>query len=225
VNTVGKHFAQPLRPRHKDGSIKRTLHGQVSRDRSKSTLDVFSEQLSRFRILEPTPFEHQSIRSDFADHLLSERFSGELVYADPPYTRDHYSRFYHVLETLALRDDPEISTNTAHGRTVPSRGGYRRDRHQSPFCVRSEAPGAFDALLGAVAAKGSQLVMSYSPYSAENGAHPRVMTMDAVIDLARRHFRWVDATSVGTFSHSRLNRSGLNKEISYDAEHLLICRS
>lgn len=225
VNTVGKHFAQPLRPRHKDGSIKRTLHSQVSRDRLKSTLDVFSEQLSRFQTLDSTPFKHQAIRSDYADYLRSERFSGELVYADPPYTRDHYSRFYHVLETLALRDDPEISTNTAHGRTVPSRGGYRLDRHQSPFCVRSEAPGAFDTLFGAVAAKRSRLVMSYSPYSAENGAHPRVMTMDALIGLARRHFRWVDATSVGTFSHSRLNRSGLNKEISYDAEHLLICRS
>lgn len=225
VNTVGKHFAQPLRPRHKDGSVKRTLHGQVSRDRSKSTLDVFGVQLSRFQDIEPTPFEHRAIRSDYADHLHSERFSGELVYADPPYTRDHYSRFYHVLETLALRDDPEISTNTAHGRTVPSRGGYRRDRHQSPFCVRSEAPGAFDVLFRGVAARGSQLVMSYSPYSAENGAHPRVMTMDAVIALARRHFRWVDTTSVGTFSHSRLNRSGLNKEISYDAEHLLICRT
>jgi adenine-specific DNA methylase len=225
VNTVGKHFAQPLRPRHKDGSIKRTLHGQVSRDRSKSTLDVFAEQLSRFQNLEPTPFEHQAIRSDYADHLLSERFLGELVYADPPYTRDHYSRFYHVLETLALRDDPEISTNTAHGRTVPSRGSYRRHRHQSPFCVRSEAPGAFETLFGTVAAKGAQLVMSYSPYSAANGAHPRVMTMDALIEIARRHFRWVDAASVGTFSHSRLNRSDLNKEISYDAEHLLICRS
>ena len=32
----------------------------------------------------------------------------EFVYADPPYTRDHYSRFYHVLETLALRDDPRF---------------------------------------------------------------------------------------------------------------------
>lgn len=224
VNTVGKHFAQPLRPRHKDGSVKRTLHRQASRDRAKSTLDVFRNQLSRYADVERTVFSHEALRSDFADYLNSEGFSSKVVYADPPYTRDHYSRFYHVLETLALRDDPEVSTNTAHGKTLPSRGVYRRDRHQSPFCIRSQAPQAFETLFHAVATKGVPLVVSYSPYASERNAHPRVMTIDAVADLARQHFSRIEATSVGTFSHSRLNRSELNKEISYDAEYLLICR-
>lgn len=224
VNTVGKHFAQPLRPRNKDGTIKRSLYAQASRDRGKSALEVFEAKLSRYVALNDRPYENRALRSDYRQFLQSSDFDCRVVYADPPYTRDHYSRFYHVLETLALRDDPQISTNTAHGKTVLSRGVYRQDRHQSPFCIRSEAPAAFDELFARVAKRGVPLVLSYSPYASEKNAHPRVMTMEAVTKLARGHFRSVDVASVGTFFHSRLNRSDLNKEVSYEAEFLLTCR-
>ncbi len=224
VNTVGKHFAQPLRPRNKDGTVKRTLYKQASRDRYKEVLNIFEEQLSKYVVRCPSAFVHKAIRSDYADFLNSADFDSRVVYADPPYTRDHYSRFYHVLETMALRDDPAISTNTAHGRTVLSRGIYREDRHQSPFCIRSEAPAAFQKLFQQVGKKGVPLIVSYSPYASEKNAHPRVMTMEAVTAIANQHFTNVDVASVGTFSHSRLNRSGLNKAISYEAEYLVICR-
>ena len=223
VNTVGKHFAQPLRPRNKDGTIKNSLYRQVSRDRYKSTLDIFQETLARYVSLKDFGFENRSIQSDYVEFLGSSKFDASVVYADPPYTRDHYSRFYHVLETLALRDDPEISTNTAHGKTALSRGIYRQGRHQSPFCIRSEAPAAFDELFRLVSAKGVPLVLSYSPYASEMNAHPRVMTMEGITELAQRHFKRVDISSVGTFHHSRLNKSDLNKEISYEAEYLLVC--
>jgi hypothetical protein len=223
VNTVGKHFAQPLRPRNKDGTIKHSLYAQASRDRGKSALEIFEAKLSRYVALTDFRYENRALRCDYRQFLQASDFNCRVVYADPPYTRDHYSRFYHVLETLALRDDPEISTNTAHGKTVLSRGIYRQDRHQSPFCIRSEAPAAFDELFGRVAKRGVPLVLSYSPYASEKNAHPRVMTMEAVTELARRHFSSVDVGSVGTFFHSRLNRSDLNKDISYEAEYLLTC--
>jgi adenine-specific DNA-methyltransferase len=224
VNTVGKHFAQPIRPRDKHGKIKSTLHSIVARDRDKPVLRTFIGMLERYMSAGSSHFENQVLRADYSDFLRSPHFDAEIVYADPPYTRDHYSRFYHVLETLALRDDPKISTNTAHGRTLPSRGVYRTERHQSPFCIRSEAPAAFDELFRFVAARSVPLVLSYSPYASEKNAHPRVMTMDGITDLAKRHFKRVDVESVGTFSHSRLNRSGLNKDISYEAEYLLLCQ-
>jgi adenine-specific DNA methylase len=223
VNTVGKHFAQPLRPRNKDGTIKRSLYAQASRDRGKSALETFEAKLSKYVALIDFPYKNRALRSDYRQFLQSSDFNCSAVYADPPYTRDHYSRFYHVLETLALRDDPEISMNTAHGKTVLSRGIYRQDRHQSPFCIRSEAPAAFDELFGRVAERGVPLVLSYSPYASEKNAHPRVMTMEAITKLARTRFRTVDVSSVGTFFHSRLNRSDLNKDISYEAEYLLTC--
>jgi adenine-specific DNA methylase len=224
VNTVGKHFAQPIRPRDKNGKIKSTLHSLAARDRNKSVLSTFNSMLDRYISAASAKFENRIVRADYADFLRSDTFDADIVYADPPYTRDHYSRFYHVLETLALRDDPDISTNTAHGRTVLSRGIYRTERHQSPFCIRSEAPAAFDELFRLVSARGVPLVLSYSPYASEKNAHPRVMTMDAITVIAKHHFKNVEVGSVGTFSHSRLNRSDLNKEISYEAEFLLLCK-
>ena len=40
----------------------------------------------------------------------------KIVYADPPYTRDHYSRFYHVLETISLFDSPIVSKTKMQAR-------------------------------------------------------------------------------------------------------------
>lgn len=224
VNTVGKQFAQPIRPRDKKGNVKKALYAQAARDRYKPVPETFLNVLKRISQAHVANLEHKAIRSDYSDYLSSSNFKEAAVYADPPYTRDHYSRFYHVLETLALRDDPQISTNTAHGRTVPSRGVYRLNRHQSPFCIRSQAPDAFAALFSKVSSKGVPLVLSYSPYSSEKNAHPRVMTIDQIRESALTYFGRVEVNSVGEFFHSRLNRTDLNKEVSFDAEYLFICR-
>ncbi|MBN8185984.1 DNA adenine methylase [Salipiger thiooxidans] len=224
VNTVGKQFAQPIRPRDKDGRVKRTLYSQVARDRFKDPVAVFFHSMEKYLGLPSHDFNHSAVRSDYLDFLRSGVFNRGVVYADPPYTRDHYSRFYHALETIALRDDPRISTNTAHGVTQPSRGVYRVERHQSPFCIRSKAPDAFEQMFAEIASAGLPLVLSYSPYSSEKDAHPRVMTVDAISDLAKGSFASVEVTSIGGFSHSRLNKAELHKEASSEAEFLFICR-
>ncbi|MGR3507147.1 MAG: DNA adenine methylase [Paracoccaceae bacterium] len=223
VNTVGKQFAQPIRPRDKHGKVKRTLYSQVARDRFKDPSTIFLSSMEKYSGF-PTPrFEHSAVRSDYLEFLRSGAFNKGVVYADPPYTRDHYSRFYHALETIALRDDPQISTNTAHGVTQPSRGVYRLERHQSPFCIRSKAPSAFEEMFEEISRAGLPLVLSYSPYSAEKDSHPRVMTVDGIADLAKRKFGTVVVVSIGGFSHSRLNKFELHKEASPEAEYLFIC--
>lgn len=80
------------------------------------------------------------------------------VYADPPYCFVHYSRFYHAIETLALYDYPAVQEIS--GKQV--KGRYRADRHQSPFCIRTQVRGAFEELFRGVANSGSNLVLSYS---------------------------------------------------------------
>lgn len=224
VNTVGKQFAQPIRPRSKQGSIKPGLVNLAMRDRLRNTLSAYMNSIEKYASQPNTADSCIAIRSDYRDFMASTAFDGGVVYADPPYTRDHYSRFYHVLETMALRDDPAISSNTVRGKTSPSRGAYREDRHQSPFCIRSQAPEAFDELFSGVAKKALPIVVSYSPYAAEKDAHPRVMEMGAVEEIARRYYAKVELVSVGEFFHSRLNRSDLNKEIAREAEFLLLCK-
>lgn len=41
-----------------------------------------------------------------------ERISGDIIYIDPPYTRNQYSVQYHILETIALYDNPKLSGKT-----------------------------------------------------------------------------------------------------------------
>ncbi len=80
------------------------------------------------------------------------------VYADPPYAFVHYSRFYHAIETLVKYDFPDLQIKG--GQLV--KGRYRVDRHQSPFCIRTQVKGAFAELYNGVKASGSNLVLSYS---------------------------------------------------------------
>ena len=222
VNTVGKHFAQPIRPRGADGKPKRHLIAKIIRDREIDVLDIFEGWLKRYGAIRPNRRSHQVIRADYADALASlENVS--VVYADPPYTRDHYSRFYHVLETMCLWDDPGVSTTRIRAsNAILSRGMYRADRHQSPFCIKSQAPEAFAKLFSAVERMNAPLVLSYSPY-AKGDSHPRVMGVHEIEALAKEHFRSVEIVSVGKFSHTKLNSSHLHRDASAEAELIFIC--
>jgi 16S rRNA G966 N2-methylase RsmD len=222
VNTVGKQFAQPIRPRAKHGAIKRHLLTKINRDRRLNARTTFLEWLGRYTSHKVPTSGHITARADYREAL--KRFSGQysVVYADPPYTRDHYSRFYHVLETIARRDNPSIARNPGSAENELSRGLYRDDRHQSPFCIRSQVAGAFRELFRLASESGASMVVSYSPF--ESGAHPRLMQVDALLRMAREFYSSVELESVDGVSHSKLNHSSLNFEMPEEAEVLLVCR-
>jgi adenine-specific DNA-methyltransferase len=77
--------------------------------------------------------------------------SSDTVYLDPPYTKRHYPAYYHILETIAAADEPEV-----HGVT-----GLRpwQDK-SSPFCYKRRALGALDRLVRIMPAR--RLFLSYS---------------------------------------------------------------
>lgn len=91
-----------------------------------------------------------------------------VVYADPPYAFVHYSRFYHALETLVRYDYPNVQ----------HKGRYRVDRHQSPFCIRTQVEGAFQEMFKRIFSKSANLVLSYS--------NTGMIDLDNLIDLATR---------------------------------------
>jgi adenine-specific DNA methylase len=221
VNSVGKQFAQPMRPRRKDGTVKLHVVKQMCRDRSADAAAVFSEWLARYRQL-PQKNGHLIVRGDYRD-VLRELTNVDVVYADPPYTRDHYSRFYHVLETLSLRDSPSISTTSLTGKGNASRGIYREHRHQSPFCIKSQAPNAFDELFRGCRQLGAAVLVSYSPFL--KGGHPRLMAIEAVQQIAKAHYRHVRVESAQPLAHSKLNKSELHLDASANAEVFIICQN
>jgi adenine-specific DNA methylase len=226
VNTVGKQFAQPMRPRDAQGRPKWHLVRQILRDRALDVFVAYAAALDRFSTV--PRYEragHIALRADYRNLLNDRSVRFDAVYADPPYTRDHYSRYYHVLETISLHDDPHVSTTKIHhdGQERISRGRYRDDRHQSPFCIKSRAPGAFDELFGGVRARGIPLVLSYSPYMEHTGARPRLVTVNQLLEIARRHFARVDIAPVRGLAHNKFNQTERNVPIKHEAEVIVTC--
>lgn len=223
ADTVGKHFAQPIKARDSEGNIKPIVYNKAVRDKLAEVFPLYSEWLGRYRRLERSSRPYSALQGDYMDCLRSLGPEVKTIYADPPYTRDHYSRFYHVLETMTLRDTPQLSTTTIGGRTRISNGVYRADRHQSPFCIKSKAPGAFRQMFDYASATGRSLLLSYSPYDETKPTHPRVVTMQQLLDWAGERYELVRTVSAGEFRHNKLNSSAHLLDASDEAELLIVC--
>lgn len=223
VNTVGKHFAQPIQPRNRAGIIKPGLAKNVFKDRSSDAFTFYRIWLKKYSELPVRVAPHQSVCMDYVEGLKLYGPQCSVVYADPPYTRDHYSRFYHVLETMCLRDNPEVSRVVKRGLSTVSRGVYRQGRHQSPFSIRSAAPAAFEELFRSVRELQLPLVLSYSPHEFGDGTHPRVVSMAHIVELANKYYSKVVVDAVEGVTHNQLNRSGLKLKKREQAEVIIKC--
>jgi adenine-specific DNA-methyltransferase len=114
-----------------------------------------------------------------------------VIYADPPYTGDQYSRFYHVLETLCLYDYP----------TVSGAGLYRPDRFTTPFSLKAQAHKALTQLIRACSRTGADLVLSYPTNGLVNRKH-----FDIQAEL-RKHFNHVEIARSVEHKHSTFGAS------------------
>lgn len=77
--------------------------------------------------------------------------SGDVLYIDPPYNGRQYLSNYHVLETAAKYDFPEV-------RGVTAQRPY--ENNKSDFCLKKKAVSAFDELLSN--ARFQHIILSYS---------------------------------------------------------------
>jgi adenine-specific DNA methylase len=102
---------------------------------------------------------HRLDHDEFFARLRGRRV--DVVYADPPYTRDQYSRFYHVLETLVRYDYPRLARN-ARGAVLAGRYPELTRRFQSRFTSPATVEGEFRRVTAGAADLGAALVWSYS---------------------------------------------------------------
>jgi adenine-specific DNA methylase len=102
----------------------------------------------------------RSVVGDFSK-TISHLQAGDLVFADPPYSGVHYSRFYHVLETITRGTEFE----------PVGRGRYPalEDRPSSMFSKKSESLSAARELLECCAEKNLLLVLTFPTEGASNG--------------------------------------------------------
>lgn len=147
------HYAQ-----YRDADNEKTMY-DILIYRHKSLSDIFIRkynQLCEYLQKAPPTQNNFVMAADFKDCLAGLKEA--TVYADPPYCFVHYSRFYHAIETLVLYDYPEIQKIN----NVMVKGRYREGRHQSPFCIKTQVPTAFQAIFEGIARTKSELVLSYS---------------------------------------------------------------
>lgn len=121
--------------------------------RRKSITEFFVRKYNELQLFLQEPNKYSFETSSLKDiECLDKIPEKSLVYADPPYCFVHYSRFYHVLETLVRYDYPEIKY----------KGRYRTDRYQSNFCIKSEVTEAFCHMFEGIRNRKSDLVLSYT---------------------------------------------------------------
>lgn len=93
----------------------------------------------------PNMVYHQKIED------LIEQIEGDILYLDPPYTKNQYSVQYHLLETIAKYDNPEITGIT----------GARDTKAQtSAFSKAGEVQVEFEKIIAK--AKFQYIIVSYS---------------------------------------------------------------
>lgn len=82
---------------------------------------------------------------------LVKKISGDILYIDPPYNSRQYLPNYHLLETIAMYDEPQIFGKT---------GIRNYNNEKSNYCVKSKVYGELEELIKN--AKFDHIVMSYN---------------------------------------------------------------
>ena len=163
--TYGGHFAQPGVRNYNDITLEK--FSSVIDKRSSSITHEFAVRLlnlaeqsqNSYRRIEIVPGPWSNALSILDDELGSESV---LVYLDAPYTREEYSRYYHVLEALVLYTYPSC---TGIGLT-PKPG----ERFRSEFFtkVKSQITDTLVRVITNILQRGWICAWSYSDSGAAN---------------------------------------------------------
>jgi len=110
-----------------------------------------------------------------ANDAANDLTPADLVFIDPPYSGVHYSRFYHVLETVAVGECGEV---TGIGRYPdPSR------RPKSRYSLKGQSAAALKDLLSSIAQAGATGILTFPDHACSNG-----LSGEQVREVSREHF-------------------------------------
>jgi adenine-specific DNA-methyltransferase len=170
ISSSTTHLAQYLKP------TSRQTAEHLLRRRSKSVVAIVCERLRRLAAY-PLPEESEVTNLPYQAALQGLDLPPEsgVVYVDPPYFKEHYSRYYHVLDTLALYDFPELTFNKRLNSVTVGR--YREQRIRSDFGLRSRVPNAFRELFSLTGGKSQNVALSYASTS--------LLSADEIVEIAR----------------------------------------
>ena len=122
-----------------------------------------------------------------AVEIASDLKPGDLVFIDPPYSGVQYSRFYHVLETIARGVCDKV---TGVGRYPPF-----KDRPQSAFSNKSQSVSALQELFEALASTGATVIFTFPSGECSNG-----LSGEIILQIAKDRFEVTARSINGRFS-------------------------
>lgn len=172
------HTAQPFQPTR---TAKKYLFESWNRDPIEVCKKVLGEVCSQYA---------QTLGDAYAADAVSEARklrSSDLVVVDPPYTGVQYSRFYHVLETLARGDCGSVTGN----------GRYPaiKERPQSDFSNAGQSKTALGKLLSNLSESKATVIFTFPEGECSNG-----LSGDIVTEEAKQYFRIKKKIVQGRFS-------------------------
>lgn len=224
VSSVGKNFAQPIKVVDGSGKIKTFAINRCMRDRKLKIEDPFKEMLeilNRRRKIYSDSNKAYTLDS-FEAIEITEIKAADTFYLDPPYTIDHYSRFYHVLETLVKYDYPILEEKKYNGKIYLMNGRYRNDRFQSNYCIPSKGKMEFEKLIETISSTGANIIMSYSDSDDNQDTRKRVVSKVELMELLKKNYPNVKMRNI-SHRYRKLSSKNSNRKELDDGELLFIC--
>lgn len=132
---------------------------------------------------------------------------GDLVFIDPPYSGVHYSRFYHVLETIARGKCGVVSGTGRY--PAPS------ERPASAFSRKSESVSAVERLLEGLSESGVRVIFTFPMGKSSNGLSGKLIE-----ECASKFFK-IDRKSVKS-RFSTLGGNNSNRDARLDSRELIL---
>ncbi len=146
------HTAQPFQPTR---TAKRFIVEAWNKDIVAKTSAAFEKLGSQFAQLSG------KARVKDANDAVRQLRKGDLAFIDPPYSGVHYSRFYHVLESIAQGDCGDVS---GVGRYPAA-----HLRPRSRYSLKTESSKALNELLGQIASRGARAILTFPDHACSNG--------------------------------------------------------
>jgi adenine-specific DNA methylase len=222
VFSAGKHYAQPHRIR--DDKDLTFIRKRLLEDRSKGLRRLFEIRLRSFFQAAQAGGSHSAETKTLEDLILDPAGIGHVdaIYADPPYTAQQYSRFYHVPEVISSYRVPALQQIDGKA----TRGLYPEpvERHHSRFCSRREAPDAFRDLCRLTVAKEAILCLSYSFTRSGESGNRRSIDLASLRCILESHFTDIEEHEVD-LTYRQFNASGASVSKRSDAEILIVAKN
>lgn len=192
------HTAQPFKPTGRAGEyLRRAWNRDPLAYARRATKDICARRSRRVGSTEVAD-------ANVVAETLTDK---DLVFLDPPYSAVQYSRFYHVLESIARQKCGPVE---GVGRYPPF-----VERPQSLYSVKSASREAITDLLAKLATRGCTVVLTFPKEQASTGLS------GAWIERHARRLFLVSRRSVST-RFSTLGGNGANREARMDAKELIL---